>query len=347
MSLTRPHVPDRPVEKTSHLSQPGYRRLFAPRKLTLGLIMPLETYADAPAPTMRNHLAAARHADEAGLSAIWMRDIPFYDPGYGDAGQVFEPLVYLGMLACVTRSITLGTAGIVLPLREPKLLAKQVASLDHLCGGRMMLGLSSGDRPSEYPLFGIDFASRGERFRDAFDVYRTVIEQDYPRFASQRFGRSDGQLDLVPKPPYGRTPTIAIGRGQQSLDWIAANLDGFIAPSPPLGQIGHFAETWHALVREHAGEGAFKPLGIAGYLDLVADRDHPMQQIRAGFRTGSKAFAEFLHEARAAGINHAALNPKISRRPHGDLMDDLVRDVLPHFPTLTQSCPSTPATVAA
>ena len=314
---------------------PGFSSLFVPGELTLGLIMPLETYPEAPAPTMQGHLEAARLADDAGLSAIWMRDIPFFDPAYGDAGQVFEPLVYIAALASVTRRIALGTAGVVVPLREPKLLAKQITSLDHLSNGRMLFGMSSGDRPAEYPLFGVDFGSRGDRFRDAFEVYRAVTEQDYPRFHSKRFGRSDGHLDLVPKAPFGRTPVIAIGRGQQTLKWIAENTDGFITPSPHCAHLQAFAAEWRELVDQGAGAGAFKPVGIAGYLDLVADRDHPLQQIRAGFRTGSKALAALLEQARAAGINHVALNPKISRRPHAALMDDLVRDVLPHFPSLT------------
>lgn len=260
----------------------GYRQLFAPDRLTLGLIMPFETYPDSPAPTMQGHIEMAQRADKAGFSGLWMRDVPFFDPAYGDAGQVFEPLVYIAALATVTRSIALGTAGIVLPLREPKMLAKQVTSLDHLSQGRMMLGLSSGDRPAEYPLFDIDFASRGERFRDAWDVYRTVTEQDYPSFASPRFGRSDGHLDLIPKPPFGRTPSIAIGRGQQSIDWIAANMDGLIAPSPPVALLPSFVSEWRDTVRAAEGEEAFKPIGIAGYLDLVADRAAPFEQIRAG-----------------------------------------------------------------
>jgi luciferase-type oxidoreductase len=299
--------------------------------------MPLETYPDQPAPTMQDHLQMARRADDAGFTALWMRDVPFYDPSYGDVGQVFEPLVYIAVLATVTKSIALGTAGIVLPLREPKMLAKQVTSLDHLSSGRMMLGLSSGDRPPEYPLFDIDFASRGDRFRDAFDVYRSVTERDFPSFQSRHFGQADGKLDLIPKPPFGRTPSIAIGRGQQSLDWIAANMDDLIAPSPAVELLSAFASQWHGLVREVEGEAAFKPIGLAGYLDLVEDRDHPFQQMRAGIRTGSKALATFLEKARAAGVNHATLNPKVSRRPYADLMADLAADVPPLFPSLTSA----------
>lgn len=324
----------KPVVGNAHsFTHPGYARLFKRGELTLGLIMPLETYPDAPAPTMQGHLKAARDVEQAGLSAIWMRDIPFYEPSYGDAGQVFEPLAYISALSMVTSKITLGTAGIVLPLRDPKLLAKQATTVDHLSNGRLVLGLSSGDRPSEYPLFDIDFDNRGDIFRDAFGVYRTITDEDYPHFQSRRFGRGVGLHDLLPKPPFGRTPSIAIGRSQQSIEWIAATLDGIIAPSPPVAQLDAFAGEWHSLVRQSCGEQVFKPIGLAGYLDLVEDRDYPLQHMRSGIRTGSKALAEFLHSARDAGVNHAALNPKISSRPHAALMDDLARDVLPHFPS--------------
>ncbi|WP_245304900.1 LLM class flavin-dependent oxidoreductase [Rhizobium multihospitium] len=243
-------------------------------------------------------------------------------------GQVFEPLVYIATLAAATKTIALGTAGIVLPLREPMILAKQVTSLDQLSDGRMILGLSSGDRPAEYPLFGIDFDSRGERFRDAYEVYRKVSQQSFPTFKSNRFGESSGHLDLLPKPPFGKTPTIAIGRAQQSIDWIAANMDGLIGASPASEHLKQFAEDWHDLVRSTCGENAFKPVGIGGFLDLVDDKDHPFQKIRGGIRIGSRALAEFLHSGRAAGINHAALNPKVSRRPYLEVMEDLADNVL-------------------
>jgi luciferase-type oxidoreductase len=130
--------------------------VFQPSRLTFGFIAPLEGYPDTPAPTMRDHLAMARKADEAGIAALWLRDVPFYDPSFGDVGQVFDPMVYAGFLAGVTSTIAICTAGIVMPLRDPLAIAKQATSLDHLTD-RFLLGLSTGDRPIEYPAFGADF----------------------------------------------------------------------------------------------------------------------------------------------------------------------------------------------
>lgn len=315
------------------VEQPAYARLFAPEKLTLGLILPLETHPDSPAPSMRDHVTMAQKADELGFAALWMRDVPFYDPRYGDVGQIFDPIAYIGYLAAFTRRIGLGTAGIVLPMREPLILAKQIASLDQLSGGRMVLGLSSGDRPAEYPLFDIDFETRGDRFRDAFEVYKTVSEQSFPRFSSPRFGQSDGIHDLVPKAPFGRTPAIAVGQAQQNLGWIAQHMDGFIGSSPVPQRLTAFGEQWRNEVQAQCGEGQFKPLGIGGFLDLVQDPDEPLVRTRGGFRSGSRSLMRFLMDAQAAGVNHIALNPKVSRRPYADLMDELASEVLPYFPS--------------
>jgi luciferase-type oxidoreductase len=142
---------------------PGFQRLFQPGQLTVGLILPLETHPGRPAPTMQGHIEMAQRAERLGFGALWLRDIPFYDPQYGDVAQIFEPMVYMSYLAAATSRIALGTAAIVLPTREPLVFAKQATSLDHLSGGRLVLGLSSGDRASDYPMFGIDFDSRGER----------------------------------------------------------------------------------------------------------------------------------------------------------------------------------------
>jgi len=118
MTVTRSSASRQQAVAPTIALHPGHQRLFAADKLTIGLILPLETHPDTPAPSMRNHIAMAQKADEYGIGALWMRDVPFYDPSYGDVGQVFEPLIYIATLAAATRSIALGTAGIVLPIRE-------------------------------------------------------------------------------------------------------------------------------------------------------------------------------------------------------------------------------------
>ena len=95
-------------------------------------------------PDITNPERGVELAECLGFDAVWLRDVPVHDPSFGDAGQVFDPFPYLGFLAGRTRRIALGTAGIVLPLRDPILLSKMTASLHHLSGGRFVLGIASG-----------------------------------------------------------------------------------------------------------------------------------------------------------------------------------------------------------
>lgn len=319
--------PREPIDLRTHA---GYARVFAQGKLSVGLILPLETHPDRPAPSMYRHVETAQRAEQLGFACLWTRDIPFFDPHYGDVGQIFEPLTYLAFMAAQTRSIALGTAGIVLPIRGPLLLAKQVATLDQLSFGRILLGLSSGDRPSDYPLHGIDMATRGERLRDAYAVYRCVTEHSFPSFDSRWFGRSDGEVDLIPKPPAGRTPAIAIGRGQQSTAWIAENMDGFIASVPPRSGIELLAKEWATLVEKKAPS---KPLGVGGFVDLVDKSTAPLERIQGGVRCGIVALSDYLEQAQECGIAHFAMNLRVSRRPFQDVMDELADRVLRRFPT--------------
>lgn len=312
---------------------PGFQRLFKPEALTIGLILPLETHAGRPAPTMLGHIQMAQRAEELGFGALWMRDIPFYDPQYGDVAHIFEPMVYMGYLAAATHSIVLGTTGIVLPTHEPMYLAKQATSLDQLSEGRLVLGLSSGDRFSDYPMLGIDYETRGDRYRDAYSVFRTLTEQNFPRFRSERFGGSSGNLDLVPKAPFGRVPSIAVGQAQQSIEWLAQHLDGYLAGVQSPERLPALGEAWHSSVKAAEQRDAFKLLGLGGYFDLSDNPDTPFQRIQGGFRAGRNGLRNYLEQARAAGVSHIALNPKVSQQPYNEILDELAEHVLPYFPS--------------
>lgn len=103
-------------------------RVFKPGKLTFGLIAPFKGYPDTPIPDVHDLGETARLAEKAGFAALWIRDVPFYDPRFGDVGQGLDPFVTLGYLAAKTKKIALGTAGIIAPLREPIHIAKATAT---------------------------------------------------------------------------------------------------------------------------------------------------------------------------------------------------------------------------
>ena len=84
----------------------GFARSFQPGKLTLGLIAPFMGYADSPFPDMTDFSALVKQADNSGLGALWVRDVPFYDPNFGDVGQIYDITATLGYLSAITANIT-------------------------------------------------------------------------------------------------------------------------------------------------------------------------------------------------------------------------------------------------
>ncbi|MFY3985908.1 LLM class oxidoreductase [Achromobacter xylosoxidans] len=322
-----PSIGPLPSELQSH---PGYRRVFKPGQLTFGFIMPLEGYPDSPFPTLQNHVRLAKQADEAGFSALWMRDVPFYDPNFGDTGQMLDPMVYLGFLAAHTRQIALGTAGIVLTLRDPLIVAKQATSVDQLLEGRLLLGLSTGDRSVEYPAFGLDYDNRAERYREGFGLIKTVTESSFPIAQSEHYGRLDGAIDLIPKPVHQRIPMLVVGRARQTFSWIAEHSDGWLWHLSDFRQLPAMLEEWRAM---HGGNW-LRPYGYGAFFDLEDNPNAPLQYVGNGLRSGRNALIALLSHQQAHGVSHVAFNLKSLRRPAEDALAELAEFVLPQFPSV-------------
>lgn len=203
----------------------GFCRMFAPGKLTVGLFLPLWPYA-GDLDAMRGQVTLIQQAERAGFAAVWVRDVPLHDPSFGDVGQVFEPFTYLGYLAAHTTTTSLATGSAIFTLRHPLDLAKAAASIDQISGGRLVLGVASGDRRVEFPAYGIDFDSRGVRFREAIAMFRRCLQDSFPDIDSP-LGTLQG-VDLLPKPVTG-IPLLVTGSSRQSLDWIATHGDGWLS----------------------------------------------------------------------------------------------------------------------
>lgn len=305
---------------------PGFRRMFAPNRLTLGLFFPIEAFA-GDRPAMRDQERLARRAEELGFAALWFRDVPLRDPGFGDVGQVFDPFVYLAHIAAQTRAIALATGAVVLPLRHPLHTAKAAASVDRLSGGRLVLGIASGDRAIEFPAFDVDRAKRDELFRENLRVMRVALETEFPSITSC-YGALRG-ADLVPKPT-GRLPVLVAGSSRQTLGWIAEHADGWIVYPRPLALQKVNATAWH-LAAAQAAHGRFKPLAQSLYIDLTDRAADPPSPIHLGFRGGRNAVSDHLDGLAEIGVNHVALNLKYGRRPADEVLEEIGAEILPRL----------------
>lgn len=306
----------------------GYNSVFRRNSLSLGIVVPLEAYAHGPVPSMSHHLERVQLAEKLGFSAIWLRDVPFNVPSFGDAGQIYDPFVYLGLLAGQTERIALGVASIVLPLRHPAHVAKAAASVDVLSGGRLILGVSSGDRPEEYPALKLTFDDRGDRFRDSFNYLQRMWE-DSPTFENSR-GSPGGGMDMLPKPSSGRLPLLITGGSQQDPDWIARNGEGWITYPRAIAAQAQIIDGWRTRV-DAAGCPA-KPAVQSLYVDLMQAPDAPPRPIHLGFRAGIKHLRTYLKSLEEIGINHVALNLRFNQADTETTLQRLADELLPEFP---------------
>jgi probable F420-dependent oxidoreductase len=148
-------------------------------------------------------LACARAAEEAGLDHLWVADhvaIP-PDDAEGSGGRYLDPLATLGFLAGATRRIGLATGVLNLPYRPPLPTAKQVATVQELSGGRLVLGVGLGWMPAEFRALGVDRRRRGALADQTLAFLRGCFEADV--------AESNGQPFLFrPRPP---CPPILVG----------------------------------------------------------------------------------------------------------------------------------------
>ena len=299
--------------------------LLGPSGFSIGLEMPLDNdwssdgqrraRADGRpfgVTDLKHHAAMARLADQLGFRALWVRDVPLYDPAFGDAGQVFEAFSYLGYLAGITHDILLGTAAMVLPLREPLLFVKAVNSIDHLSNGRLLLGVASGDRAVEYPIFGKDYDSRGAAFRDAVQTLREQAHERLPE-----------GIQLLPHAT-STVPLLVAGLAQQSPAWVGQHMDGWLSyPGMPQEHVRRVG-----LRREVGGS---KPYITVLQLDLDADPAAPLHRMRMGIRGGRNALLDELQALQAVGVQHVSLHLRLSERPVADVLKEVAQHILPRF----------------
>lgn len=305
----------------------GYNGVFRSGRLSIGLVVPLENYQHGPVPTMREHIARIQLAESLGFAAVWLRDVPFNVPSFGDAGHLYDPFTYLGYLAASTEKIALGVASIVLPLRHPAHVAKAAASADVLSGGRLILGVASGDRPEEYPALNQTFEDRGERFRSSFDYIQRMWETR-PEFSNPYGSPGDG-LDMLPKPEQGRLPLLITGASQQSPEWIANNGDGWMLYPRELSLQAQIISDWRQRTLEagRPAQPAMQPL----YIDLVDDDAARATPIHLGYRLGINSLRRYLQTLQEIGINHVALNLRFNEADTETTLRRLADQILPDF----------------
>ena len=177
----------------------------------------------------------ARRAEAAGFSSLGTIDRIAY-PNY-------ESLISLAAAAAVTERIRLVTDILIAPLRaSTALLAKQSATIDHLSGGRLVLGLAPGGREDDYALSGVDFHRRGRLFDEQLE-------------ALPRLWAGEGGLGPAPASPGGRPGLLIGGANEKAYARAARHADGWTAGGAGPEAFGQAREAVRAAWKDAGRDG--------------------------------------------------------------------------------------------
>src|SRR4051794_6629739 len=155
----------------------------------------------------------ARQAEDIGLSDVWVSEHIIVPRAQFPRSPLFyDPILTLTWVAAVTERVRLGTSVIVLPMRHPLPLAKELSTLQTLSGGRLILGVGVGWLEPEFNALGVPFNERGRRMDEGIAMMRAVWSEDPVTFEAKYISSEIRDMTMLPQP----TTPIPMWHGSRS-----------------------------------------------------------------------------------------------------------------------------------
>jgi probable F420-dependent oxidoreductase len=249
-----------------------------------------------PLATRDGVLAIARTVEECGLDSAWVADHVVYPasggerypysphgPPFGPQEGFLEALTTLTLVAGATSRIALGTSALVLPMREPLLLAKTVATLDVLSGGRTILAVGAGWWAEEFNALGVPFEHRGRRLDEAIRILRALWSEGSAEHAGEFFRFAEVACEPRPLQPGG--PPIWIAATGPAAWRRAARLgDGWHPLRPRPEQLAEGRAEIERFAREEGRDPS--EIGTSAAIGLPSDAGRAVERLLELGRNG-------------------------------------------------------------
>ena len=230
-------------------------------------------------------------------------DAPGREPNrYSPKMPILEALMTLSFAAAVTSRIGLGTEVLVLPQRQPVLVAKQFSTLDTLSGGRARVGVGIGWQPSEFEALGESFSTRAKRCDEAIELMRACWRDEQVTFKTDHY--TVEAMGFEPKPPQGVLPVWIGGNSDAAFRRVGRLGDGWLA-----SQITDPEVAAHAIgsIRRHAEEAGRDPMAI-GLQAMLAPPPRPGDENAKMYYADLDQVARRVVALKEMGFQYAALN---------------------------------------
>lgn len=246
---------------------------------TEGLVNPVP-FAAAPGDFVR----LAQAAERLGYDGVWGNDhitaAPYVGRLWSEPPRFYEVLVTLATVGAVTRRVHLGTAVIVLPLRDPVLLAKQVATLDHMTGGRVILGVGLGAYREEFlaqwPRRRA--APRGELLDEGLAALGLLFTERRASYAGRHLAFEG--VELAPKPLQRPLPIYIGGHNEPAVARAARLGQGWLPGWRPLAEVRERV----ALLRRLTAEAGRDPRAVEAAVQFTVVVGRTPEEAAARYR---------------------------------------------------------------
>ncbi|WP_329187497.1 TIGR03619 family F420-dependent LLM class oxidoreductase [Streptomyces sp. NBC_01428] len=272
----------------------------------------------------------ARAADRAGFAYVAACDHVAIPHRLADAMSTvwYDPVATLAHLAAVTERVLLLSHVAIVGLRHPLVTAKQYATLDHLSGGRLVLGVGAGHVEEEFTAVGADFTHRGAVLDETIDALRAALGPDeFPVHHGKTYDFEG--LGQRPRPAQERVPVWVGGSSPAAVRRAALRGDGWLPQGDPRdrlpGQIARLRE-----LRE--GAGVEEPLTVGAITEPLYVGEPGWEVGRRTLHGAPEALAESLRAYGAMGVHQ--IQVRFRSRDRAELLNQMAAfgsDVAPHL----------------
>lgn len=254
--------------------------------------------------------------EKAGVNAGWVSDhvcwpqeiasrYPYSDDGsFAPSPDMawLDPIGTLHYVAGVTRSLRLGTTVLILPYRAPVVTAKQLATLDVLSGGRLILGVGIGWMEEEAKILGMPWDNRGRRTDEQLELFEALFTQASPRYDGKYYQLSP--VGFEPKPLQRPLPIWVGGASQPAFKRAACFGTGFHAAFQPLDVVREEFAAVKRFAEARDRDPNELTLSLRIYLDPAGSMD-----ATKSIQGSAGQMQDRLGEISEAGVQHLVLDP--------------------------------------
>ena len=289
--------------------------------MDIGLALPIRNDVDA-----KCNIEIAKKAETLGYDSVWVSDhIVIPHKHKGRFTNIFhDPFVLLSYIAGVTEKIKLGTSLIILPYRNPIVVAKMISTLDQLSEGRVIFGVGTGWMKEEFEILGVPFEERGKRTNEYIEIIKNLWTENDPSFTGEFYNYHD--IKFEPKPLQKPYPGIIVGgNSKKAIERAVKCGNGWQPTAISPEEYGEELKQ----IKKSINPDIFV-FSVRNRVDIGTDKNNTAGP---GFYTFRGSVSEITNEAikfRDLGINHLLFDPAVeTMEDYYRTMDIVSNEILP------------------